>query len=118
MLTLRSFVPRRRRQSRAHPASSAAGNSPSVADGGRSPIRHEGMTVDVSLPAKWGRYLSGINATRREEGTFAALELGTAWGASFVKRQISAARDRAYDKRTGLDTVADHPGLEFPDGVA
>jgi SAM-dependent methyltransferase len=36
---------------------------------------------------------------------------------SFVQRQMAAVRDRAYDKGTGVDTVADHPGLEFPDGV-
>jgi len=75
------------------------------------------MTIDVSLKAKGARYLSKIRAVRRDDGTSAAVLLGARWGASFIKRQIAGVSDWAYDKRTGLDTAADQPGLEFPEGV-
>jgi predicted RNA methylase len=75
------------------------------------------MTIDVSLRAKGARYLSRIRAVRRDEGTSAAVLLGVRWGASFIKRQMAGVSDWAYDKRTGVDTAADQPGLEFPDGV-
>jgi SAM-dependent methyltransferase len=76
------------------------------------------MTVDVSLGAKWRRFTSKVGATRRREGPTAAFLLATRWGRSFVHRTAAAARDRLYDRWIGVDTVADQPGLEVPQGVA
>src|SRR4051794_39494715 len=76
------------------------------------------MTVDVSLGAKWRRFTGKVVATRKTEGLTAALLLAARWGRSFVQRTAAGARDRRYDRRLGVDTIADQPGLEVPDGVA
>jgi SAM-dependent methyltransferase len=75
------------------------------------------MTVDVSLGAKWRRFTGKVGATRRTQGPAAALLLATRWGRSFVHRQAATVRDRLYDRWLGVDTVADQPGLEVPQGV-
>jgi 16S rRNA G966 N2-methylase RsmD len=76
------------------------------------------MTIDVSLRAQWRRFSGRISAVRHEAGLAPALRLAACWSWAYIRRILATARDRRYDARTGVDTVADYPGLEFPVGVA
>jgi SAM-dependent methyltransferase len=71
--------------------------------------------MDLSLRAKWRRFIFKIGALRREAGVWPAVRTGVSWAAAFVRKQYLEAEARLRDARTGLDTASDFPEAEHPE---
>jgi predicted RNA methylase len=69
----------------------------------------------MSLRAKWDRFSGKIRSLQREAGAKAALRTALTWSGAFLRKKALNMSARAYDARTGLDTVADFPEVERPE---